>query len=103
MSADQLEGVPGLGDGIIRKIKEFIADGTIKKFEFIDTDEKTNTIELLEGVWGLGPRGAEKLYNKGIKTIEQLRKHQDELTSLPKIGLKYYEDLLERIPRSEVE
>ena len=62
--------VAGLGDGIIRKIKEFIADGTIKKFEFIDTDEKTNTIELLEGVWGLGPRGAEKLYNKGIKTIE---------------------------------
>ena len=67
--ADQLEGLPGVGDGIIRKIREFIADGTIKKFEFIDTDERTLTIQLLEGVWGLGPKGAEKLYNKGIKSI----------------------------------
>lgn len=40
-SADQLEGKPGIGDGIIRKIREFIADGTIKKFEFIDTDVRT--------------------------------------------------------------
>ena len=41
LSADQLEGKPGIGDGIIRKIREFIADGTIKKFEFIDTDVRT--------------------------------------------------------------
>jgi len=40
-SADQLEGKPGIGDGIIRKIREFIADGTIKKFEFIETDVRT--------------------------------------------------------------
>ena len=39
--ADQLEGLPGVGDGIIKKIREFIADGTIKKFEFIETDERT--------------------------------------------------------------
>jgi|LauGreDrversion4_2_1035121.scaffolds.fasta_scaffold407172_2 DNA polymerase/3'-5' exonuclease PolX len=44
LSADQLEGKPGIGDGIIRKIREFIADGTIKKFQFIDTDVRTQTI-----------------------------------------------------------
>jgi DNA polymerase lambda len=80
--ADQLEGLPGVGDGIIRKIREFIADGTIKKFEFIDTDERTLTIQLLEGVWGLGPKGAEKLYNKGIKSIDDLRKNEDLLTKM---------------------
>jgi DNA polymerase lambda len=57
----------------------------------------------LEGVWGLGPRGAEKLYAKGIKSIEDLRKNEDQLTSMQKIGLKYYEDFKERIPREEVE
>ena len=101
--ADQLEGLPGVGDGIIRKIREFIADGTIKKFEFIDTDERTLTIQLLEGVWGLGPKGAEKLYNKGIKSIDDLRKNEDLLTKMQKIGLKYYEDFKERIPREEVD
>jgi DNA polymerase/3'-5' exonuclease PolX len=47
-----------LGEGIIKKIREFIADGTIKRFEFIDTDPKTKAIQTLEGVWGLGPKGA---------------------------------------------
>jgi DNA polymerase lambda len=51
----------------------------------------------------LGPRGAEKLYQQGIKSIEDLRKHEDKLTSMQKIGLKYYEDFKERMPRAEVE
>jgi DNA polymerase lambda len=80
--ADQLEGLPGVGEGIIKKIREFIADGTIKKFEFIETDERTQSIQLLEGVWGLGPKGAEKLYNKGIKTIDDLRKNEEILTKM---------------------
>ena len=100
--AKQLEGVPGLGEGIIKKIREFIEDGTIKRFEFIDTDPRTQSIQLLEGVWGLGPRGAEKLYNKGIKSIADLRNHEDLLTTMQKVGLKYYEDFKERIPRDEV-
>jgi DNA polymerase/3'-5' exonuclease PolX len=58
LSADQLEGRPGLGEGIIKKIREFIADGTIKRFEFIDTDPKTKAIQLFEDVWGIGPKGA---------------------------------------------
>jgi DNA polymerase/3'-5' exonuclease PolX len=61
-SADQLEGVHGIGEGIIKKIREFMEEGTIRRFEFIERDEKTKVMDLLEGVWGMGPRGAEKLY-----------------------------------------
>jgi len=60
-------------------------------------------MEELEGVWGLGPRGADKLYKQGITTVEQLRKKPEVLTEMQKIGLKYYEDFKVRIPRSEVE
>jgi DNA polymerase lambda len=102
-SADQLEGVPGIGEGIIKKVKELISEGTIKRFEFIDSDEKVKALDVLEGIWGLGPRGAEKLYAKGIKTVEDVRKNQHLLTDMQKIGLKYYEDFLKRIPRAEVE
>ena len=38
-----------------------------------------------------------------IKTISQLRDHQDLLNDKQKIGLKYYDDILKRIPRSEIE
>ena len=98
-----MEGVPGIGKGIKDKIEEFMREGTIKRFEFINNDEKTKALEVLEGVWGLGPRGADKLYKQGIKTIEDLRKKEHVLTEMQRIGLKYYEDFGERIPRAEVE
>lgn len=82
----------GIGEGILKKIRELITEGTIKRFEFIDKDEKTQAIEQLEEVWGVGPRGAEKLYKQGIKTVEELRKNQQMLTEMQRIGLKYYDD-----------
>ncbi len=45
---------------------------------------------------------AKELYAKGIRTIEDLRKKQELLTDMQKIGLKYHEDFIERIPREEV-
>ena len=94
----------GIVKGILKKIDEFIHEGTIKRFEFIEQDEQTKVVELLEGVWGLGPKGALKLYKQGIHSIEELRERQDELlTDIQKIGLKYYEDFNQRIPREEVE
>ncbi|CDW74543.1 helix-hairpin-helix motif family protein [Stylonychia lemnae] len=100
---DQIDKVPNIGDGIRKKIKEFIDDGIIKRFEFIDTDEKHNTLKLIESVWGIGPKNAQKLYDKKIRTIEDLRKNQHLLTDMQKIGLKYHEDFIEKIPRKEVE
>jgi DNA polymerase lambda len=53
-------------------------------------------------VWGIGPRNAVTLYGKGMRTIDDLIKNQNLLTNMQKIGLKYYEDFLKRIPRDEV-
>ncbi len=59
------------------------------------------TLELLTGIWGVGPKLADSLYNKGIRTIEDLRNQPDLLTQYQSIGLKYYEDFLPRMPRDE--
>lgn len=56
----------------------------------------------MEGVWGIGPKLALKLYKQGIRSIDDLRKNQHLLTDIQKIGLKYYEDIKDRIPREEV-
>lgn len=97
-----MKGVPGIGDGILKKVKELIEEGTIKRFEFIDKDDKLKTLELLEGVFGVGPVAAQKFYAQGVRTIEQLKKKEASLTSMQKLGLKYYEDFLQKIPRAEV-
>ena len=58
-------------------------------------------------VYGIGPKKAKELVDKGITTIAELRARQNELfielNGIQKIGLEYYEQLLERIPRSEIE
>jgi DNA polymerase/3'-5' exonuclease PolX len=66
-----------------------------------------DALDTLQNIYGVGPAKATELVKAGIISISQLR---DEVKSNPKllndkqkIGLKYYEELLERIPRTEME
>ena len=99
-SPSQLKGLPGIGDTIMDKFNEYVETGTLKVLE----REKNNPINVLADVYGIGPKKAKELVEKGITNIEQLRARQDELLNdIQKVGLKYYEEILERIPRSEIE
>lgn len=62
---------------------------------------KVRTISLFGEVWGIGPATALKLYDKGYRTLDDL-KNDDSLTHAQKIGLKYFDDINTRIPRHEV-
>ena len=99
-STKQLEGLPGIGPTIMEKFKEYVETGTLRILEL----EKTNPINILTDVYGIGPKKAEDLVKAGIKTIADLRFRQDELLNdIQKIGLQFYEDILQRIPRQEIE
>jgi DNA polymerase/3'-5' exonuclease PolX len=65
--------------------------------------EKVNPVNILADVYGIGPKKAKELVDNGITSIEQLRANQQLLNDIQKVGLQYYEDILARIPRSEVE
>ena len=61
-------------------------------------------MNLFTKIYGVGPKGAEKIIKSGITTLEQLHAKQDDfLNDKQKIGLKYYNDLNERIPRGEID
>jgi len=62
---------------------------------------KVRTISLFGEVWGVGPATALKLYEKGHRTLDDLRK-DESLTNAQRIGLKYFDDIKQRIPRHEV-
>jgi DNA ligase (NAD+) len=99
-SLKQLEGLPGIGTTIMEKFKEYVETGTLRIIE----QEKTNPINVLTDVYGIGPKKAEELVKAGIKTIADLRSRQDELLNdIQKVGLQFYEDILQRIPRQEIE
>jgi NAD-dependent DNA ligase/DNA polymerase/3'-5' exonuclease PolX len=102
-SADQIAGLeklPGIGDAIVKKMKEIIETGTLRLLE----KEKANPVYVLTDVYGIGGKKAQELIGKGITDICNLRERQDEvLNGTQRIGLKYYEDVLKRIPRKEID
>jgi DNA ligase (NAD+) len=99
-NVSQLEGKPNIGPTIRDKFTEYLESGTLQLFE----REKDKPEYIFSEIYGIGPKKAKDIVEKGITTIVQLREHQDELLNdVQKTGLKYYEDILERIPRSEID
>lgn len=97
---NDLKDAPNIGSTIMEKLNEYLQTGTLMIIE----KEKNNPINILSEVYGIGPKKAKELVENGITTISQLRERQMELLNdTQKIGLKYYEDILKRIPRSEIE
>jgi len=95
-----LTGKPGIGPVILEKLKTYDETGTLDILE----REKENPENILSDVYGVGPKKAKELVSKGITSIAQLREKQNEvLNDVQKVGLKYYEDILEKIPREEID
>jgi len=93
------------GGKIYLKVKEFLEKGHIDKTrEILATNE--NIIDIyrdLQKIAEIGPVKAKDLIeNHGIRTIDELKTRQDLLNDKQKIGLKYWETDLLRIPRNEI-
>jgi DNA ligase (NAD+) len=98
LSPSDLKNKPGIGSTIMDKLEEYVNTGTLRILE----REKNNPANILGEIYGIGPKKAKELVDNGITSIQQLRENQHLLNDIQKIGLKYYEDILKRIPRSEI-
>jgi DNA polymerase/3'-5' exonuclease PolX len=95
-----LVSLPNIGDTIIHKFQEYITTGDLR----VLVRERADPKNVFSEIYGIGPKKATSIVENGITTIEQLREKQDELLNpTQKIGLKHYEDILKRIPRSEID
>jgi DNA polymerase/3'-5' exonuclease PolX len=99
-TVDELKSVSGIGASSLAHMREYLEKGTLEIIEA----ERLNPENILSDIYGVGPKKAKELVQKGVTSIAQLRKRQDELLNkVQKVGLQYYEDILERIPRSEID
>ncbi|KAL8111894.1 DNA polymerase lambda [Apium graveolens] len=101
-SSEQVKHLPTIGKSMQEHIQEIVTTGKLSKLEHFETDEKVRTISLFGEVWGIGPATALKLYEKGCRTLDDL-KAESTLTNAQRIGLKYFDDIRTRIPRHEVQ
>jgi DNA polymerase (family 10) len=90
-----LRKLPGIGEGIAKKIKEFLETGKIQKAEEIFSKVPEGILDLMH-IPSLGPKTL-ALLNKefGVKDIESLKKalNNPRLKALPGMGEKKVENI----------
>lgn len=68
----KLEEIPGIGEGIAEKIKEFISTGQVKKYEELRKKVPYEIIEMMD-ITGFGPKSLKRIHSElNIDTKEQL-------------------------------
>jgi len=95
----KLEELPGIGEGIAKKISEIIEKGTSQYYENLKTELPVD-VEELTSVEGMGPKTVKKLYkNLGVKTLEDLEQaaKQHKIRDIKGLGPRVEENILERI------
>ncbi|HIE43333.1 MAG TPA: DNA polymerase/3'-5' exonuclease PolX [Candidatus Omnitrophica bacterium] len=109
----KLDNIPGVGEGIAKKIKELIETGKLNYYEDLKKDIPDGLLEMMN-IPEVGPRTVWLLYDRlGVDSIEELKKAAEDrkLRELPGMGPKTEENILkglelikrraERIPLQE--
>lgn len=93
--------MPNIGKGIADKIFEYINTGKVKKLGELKKEQKY--IVNLTSILGIGPSMAKKLIKQKIYNIHDLKKSKVKLTNAQLLGIKYHNDLKERIPKKDID
>lgn len=90
--------IPGIGKRMAEKIVEILESGHLRKLDHIS--DSVPVLELFSNIWGAGTKTAQMWYQQGFRSLEDIC-NQASLTTQQAIGLKHYDDFLERMPREE--
>ena len=98
-NVSELKDIKGVGKTVLAKLQEYSDTGKIELLE----QERANPLHLLTTVYGIGPKKAKTLIDQNLTTIDDLRANTHLLTSASQAGLRHYDDIEKRIPRSEID
>lgn len=92
-----IEHVEGIGESIYAKCEAFFSG-------ISNEDKEIEAIHLFQQVHGIGPVKATELVQKyKLYTLDDLRSKSTLLQPIQRIGLKYVENSMLRIPRKEMD
>jgi len=94
--------IPGIGESIAEKIKEYAATGKLKTYESLKSKVPVGLLEMSQ-IPGLGPKTVKKLWDKlGIKSIKQLEAaaKSNKIRELKGLGAKVEENILKGIEQN---
>ncbi|XP_060066697.1 DNA polymerase lambda-like [Ylistrum balloti] len=99
-SWQEAKDLPGVGTRLADKIWEIAESGELRKLNEFRSSDEVKVMEMFGNVWGAGAHTSRTWYQQGFRTLDDLRTKAN-LTHQQKIGLKHYDDILERMPRVE--
>ncbi|KNE93776.1 hypothetical protein PSTG_12879 [Puccinia striiformis f. sp. tritici PST-78] len=100
---DALCKLEGIGPKTAQKILDIANTSTHRRLQ-LETEQDTCRARF-KGIYGVSQTLALKWYHKGLRTLDDVRDRKGgiSLSISQEIGLRYYDDLQERISRKEVE
>ena len=102
----ELKDFKGIGKGTIDRIIEILSKGYLSELNNFKEDYNEILVNDLESIVGIGHTTALELINKGITSINDLKKKikqkKIKVNDKIKIGLKYYNHFFGNIPRDEI-
>ncbi|KAF2015437.1 Nucleotidyltransferase [Aaosphaeria arxii CBS 175.79] len=97
--------IPGCDTKAAELYVEWKNTGHIKAVDDFEEDEAMKVLRLFYDIWGVGAKTARNFYygNHWTELDDIVEFGWNDLDRVQQIGVKYYEELLNPIPRSEVE
>src|SRR5512138_2176803 len=101
---DRVLEIPGVGEGIAKKIHEYLSTGRMRKYDEVVASLPAGLFELLD-IQGVGPKTVKQLYEKlGVKTPAELKQaiESGRFAELPGMGEKKGASILHSIRNEEL-
>ncbi|ESO02110.1 hypothetical protein HELRODRAFT_161346 [Helobdella robusta] len=99
---EEAKSLSGVGEKLAEKIWEIVESGKLRKLDELSETEEVTSLNTFVNVWGAGPKTAQTWFAQGFRSLKDLEE-KAQLTRCQKIGLKYYDELIERMERAEVQ
>lgn len=94
----------GIGKGFQEKIRQIIDTGTCPDYDKIKDNKQISSKALFLQIHGVGPQCANKMIKAGLKTIQDVEEKKDiYLNDVQKKGLRWFDDIQQRIPYKEIQ
>lgn len=101
-SYQHIAHIKGIGESIRKKLEKVFSQEEEKESIMLPS-----LFDIFGKIYGVGPVKIAEIIKLGIHNIDDLRNyvnsHPKFFNDKQNIGLRYYDDLIERIPRNEIE
>lgn len=104
-SPREILALPGCENKIASLFVEWKNTGTLEAVEDIEANEELKVLKVFYEIWGVGATTAREFYyERGWQELDDIVEFGwSTLTRVQQIGVKYYDEFLDPIPRAEVE